>query len=90
MSEQMTKERPDRPHRSRTRRRDRGCCCRSLIPLGAFAVIGVVLFGFSRVLLSITATRRDRGRVGRGRRRSWWWRRRRDAQAAVERHARSR
>ena len=53
MTDQMTDEKPaSAPERIRSR--DRGCLLPILIPLGSFAIIGVVLFGFSRVLLSIT------------------------------------
>ena len=53
MTDQMTDEKPA-PRPKRIRSRGRGCLLPILLPLGSFAIIGVVLYGFSRVLLSIT------------------------------------
>ena len=53
MTDQMTDEKPapaPDPHPESRQ----GLLLPILIPLGSFAIIGVVLFGFSRVLLSIT------------------------------------
>jgi plastocyanin len=53
MTDQMTDEKPAAPAPEHPESRQ-GLLLPILIPLGSFAIIGLVLFGFSRVLLSIT------------------------------------
>ena len=53
MTDQMTDEKPAPAPDAHPESRQ-GLLLPILIPLGSFAVIGVVLYGFSRVLLSIT------------------------------------
>ena len=55
MTDQMTNEKPAAaPEPDEHPETRQGLLLPILIPLGSFAIIGVVLFGFSRVLLSIT------------------------------------
>ena len=54
MTDQMTDEKPAAPEPDAHPETRQGLLLPILIPLGSFAIIGVVLFGFSRVLLSIT------------------------------------
>ena len=55
MTDQMTNEKPAAaPEPDAHPETRQGLLLPILIPLGSFAIIGVVLFGFSRVLLSIT------------------------------------
>ena len=53
MTDQMTDEKPAPAPDAHPESRQ-GLLLPILIPLGSFAIIGVVLYGFSRVLLSIT------------------------------------
>jgi plastocyanin len=53
MTDQMTNEKPAPTPDTHPESRQ-GLLLPILIPLGAFAIIGLVLFGFSRVLLSVT------------------------------------
>jgi plastocyanin len=56
MTDQMTNEKPPEAPAADTHPETRqGLLLPILIPLGAFAIIGLVLFGFSRVLLSVSA-----------------------------------
>ena len=54
MTDQMTNEKPAPPAPDPHPETRQGLLLPILIPLGAFAIIGLVLFGFSRVLLSVT------------------------------------
>ncbi len=56
MTDQMTNEKPAAPAPEPHPETRQSLLLPIVIPLGSFAVIGLVLFGFSRVLLSISAS----------------------------------
>jgi plastocyanin len=56
MTDQMTNEKPAPPAPGSHPETRQSLLLPIVIPLGSFAVIGLVLFGFSRVLLSISAS----------------------------------
>ena len=56
MTDQMTDEKPSPPAPDAHPESRQGLLLPIVIPLGSFAIIGLVLYGFSRVLLSITAS----------------------------------
>jgi plastocyanin len=56
MTDQMTHEKPSTPAPDAHPETRQGLLLPIAIPIGAFVVIGLVLFGFSRVLLSVSAS----------------------------------
>jgi plastocyanin len=55
MTDQMTNEKPASPASGAHRESRQGLLLPIAIPIGGFLIIGLVLFGFSRVLLSVSA-----------------------------------